>query len=227
VLPPGSYTDEEIENLDPIPFSPYDDQEIETHINRYRDNFVVGRYREEGSVWFKYKWALKPLLIKTGKMGKSHSWVVNETAVGAWVDFHESWIAALDPDRESDIKLSGAFVNYEQFMLDPFYSLVEINETLSRLGVGTHSETPYHYRKYHHSKNGEAIDESRVKQEWTLLDKFWLPNMGEHSTTSYETALKRLKVYQAGVEKGLFVSSNVTMLAEETKERLFSYFLNV
>jgi len=134
---------------------------------------------------------------------------------------------ALDPEREGGLKLSGAFVNYEQFMLDPLYTLVEINETLSRLDVGTHGETPEHYRKHHSSKNGEAIDEAVMQQKWTKLKDFWLPNFGEHTSTTYTIALHRLKVYLAGVQKGLFLSSNVTKLAQKTQEQLTSFFMNV
>jgi len=72
---------------------------------------------------------------------------------------------ALDPEREGGLKLSGVVVNYEQFMLEPLYTLIEINQTLSRLEVGTHGETPEHYRKYHFSKNGDAIDESMMQQK--------------------------------------------------------------
>jgi len=48
-LPPGSYTDEEIEAFDSI-LQPYNDENEDTHLNRYRDTVVIGRAREEGSV---------------------------------------------------------------------------------------------------------------------------------------------------------------------------------
>lgn len=134
---------------------------------------------------------------------------------------------ALDPEREGGLKLSGVVVNYEQFMLEPLYTLIEINQTLSRLEVGTHGETPEHYRKYHFSENGYAIDESMMQQKWIKVKEFWLPNFGEHTSTTYNTALHRLKVYMAGVEKGLFLSSNITKLAQKTQELLASYFMNV
>ena len=48
---------------------------------------------------------------------------------------------ALDPKLEGRLKLSGAVVNYEQFVLEPMYTLIEINQTLSRLEVA-HDEPP-------------------------------------------------------------------------------------
>jgi len=102
----------------------------------YNDSEILSKMLPKGVKRFPLSKALDHLLIRTSPFYSSgRKWLVTETAVAAWCEYHQEWIDAFRPriyaDGSRRPKYFGAVLSYNALLDDPFRSLEVLDEVFS------------------------------------------------------------------------------------------------